>query len=379
MKAIVNDSEIPYGDLICSQIRRDYPHNTELSKCEKVEAITNLIIGTKEVRYGPLPNPESLVYIRNVIRKAIEKREPIPVLVPWGSIKADFSSQLDIAELSALQRIIHLNQEIEKYDECLEVVIRVEDTTGYSLFQMEADHETIVSHSMAYSDDMVRLVNNLKPKGSNIRVVLESQMANAHKFNDLVEFDKYFGLIYQYLRASNPLLKISPNKDLKTLPEYQALAEAGWKGTIPLEQREHYFSSYRKVYGDWSEDKLIRRLSLYFTGSWRRFQLNMTGKQDHWADGFIQLAFVPPIKGLPEGYNQNYVYYRTLPLSDARTHICPWRAKGYLRINGNDIKYKLASFSDNETISRLTPVNVTITNNQGLNEVIIKADYLLES
>lgn len=365
--------EEPYSDLICFHVKKEFPKVTQLTNCEVVEVLSNIIIGTKEVRYGTLPTPESLVVIRYAIRQAMDKGTPIPILVPWGSIKANFESSLDIAELSALQRLVQLSSDVKEYYPLgVEIVIRVEDTSAYTLFSLEGHLDTLREKVDSYSLDMKNLVSILSPD-KQIRVQLESEMELSDKFNNEKFWDNY-RMIYKYLDVTK--INYDPEIMMAT-PEYQRLSQLGWRGYISREQREHYLSNYRKIY-DWDENTNMQRLSLYFAGAWRRFQLEMTGKQDYW-DKFIQLVFVPPIKGLPEGYSHNYVYYRTLPLSQARTHMPPWRAKGYLKINGNTVCHKLVSFNDAETINKLTPINMVITDDSGNLSVTIKADYLLES
>jgi hypothetical protein len=368
-------TEEPYGELLCSHINKRFPAVTKLTKFELVDVISNLIIGTKEIRYGSLPVPEHAIVIREAIRLAIEQNKPIPIVVPWGSIKADFSATLDIAELSAIQRLIQLSVTVkEYYPTGVEIVIRVEDTSGYTLFVLEGDQQKIISNIDSYSTDMKKLVQILSKDGS-VRVQLESEMERALQFNKV--FYELLPLMRRYLVNTWDMIKEYSSNVIK-MHSYIALQQNGWKGIISWEQRMHYINTYERLYPNWSLDMYIERLALYFTGAWTRHQLGMTGKQEYW-DKFIQLAFIPPIKGLPEGYNYNYVYHRTLPLSEARTHISPWRAKGYLKINGNEIHHKLLTFGDTETIGRLIPVQIEISDESSDAKVVINADYLLES
>jgi len=150
---------------------------------------------------------------------------------------------------------------------------------------------------------------------------------------------------------------------------------SGWKGIIPLEQRDHYLSSYEKLYPNLNKEDYLKRLSIYFGGAWARAKLQMTGKQSYWTKN-LQLVFLAPFKGAPKGYADHYVYYRTLPLSQARTHIPAWRSKGYLKINGNSVTHKLTTFNDKELIDKLIPVQLQIYNEDL--SLIINTDYLLE-
>ena len=57
----------------------------------------------------------------------------------------------------------------------------------------------------------------------------------------------------------------------------------------------------------------------------------------------------------------------------------PWRSKGYLKINGNTLTHKLTTWTDTELISRLTKVDMVLSNEDNSLSVIIEADYLLEA
>jgi hypothetical protein len=376
MKTQILNQEEPYAELLCSHVKKEFPQVVKLTTFELMDVLANTLIGTKEIRYGSLPIPESSVTIRTAIRAAIENNLPIPVLVPWGSIKADFSATLDIAELTAIQRLINLAKITkEYYSNGLEIVIRVEDTSGYTLFTLEENLEKIKENINLYSSDMKRLVQILSKDGQEISVQLESEMDNAFQFNTI--FNTHLSLIEQYLFESWDNVKEYPINTSK-MDSYKLLSSLGWKGIISWEQRMHYIEAYERIYPNWKLETHIKRLALYFTGAWTRSLLGMTGKQKHW-DKFVQLSFTPPIKGVPEGYNYNYVYHRTLPLSEARTHISPWRAKGYLKINGNEIHHKVTSFNDKDTNERLTPIKMEIYNEEQNLSVIINTDYLLES
>ena len=371
MKTKLISVEEPYGELICKHISTQFPSVSTFNSNDLVDILSTLIIGTKEVRYGSLPTPESLVVIRNVIREAISNNTAIPILVPWGSIKSNFSATLDIAELSAIQRLVCLCENVKRYYfKGLEIVIRVEDTSGYTLFSLENNSLTN-SNIDSYSRDFKNLVSILCPTG-DIRVILESEMVNAGAF----EADNivYSNMILRYLLDSMELIKFAPDK-VYGLDSYKLLFVSGWKGIIPQEQRDHYLQTYARLYPNLKEEQYLERLSLYFGGAFARAKLGMTGKQSYWTSS-LQLVFVPPVKGTPVGYTDHYVYYRTLSLNQARTHMPAWRAKGYLRIVGNTITHKLTTFSDSDLIDKLTPVQLEVYNDNL--SVTINTDYLLE-
>lgn len=374
MKTIITNEE-PYGEVLSRYFQQEFPTVGDINTTDLLEILTTIIVGTKEVRYGPIPPAEGLVVIRKAIKTAIDNQAPIPILVPWGSIKANFSPDIDVAEISAINRLSCLVQSIKKYYPIgVEMIVRIEDQSGYTLFALEGDQSMIKANIDSYSEKFFLLFGILLPENvlDSITPILESNMKNAEQFN--IVFKENVSLMEDYLVDSMDIVKNSP-KRAYDLPSYQNLLARGWRGIISTEQRMHYLSAYERLYPDWHIVTMIKRLALYFAGALTRHQLGMTGKQSHWTD-FIQLAFIPPIKGLPEGYNHNYIYYRTLPMSSARTHIPAWRAKGYFKIQGNTLTPKLTTFSDAELIQKLIPASVSLSN--GINTVRVQTDYLLE-
>lgn len=363
----------PYADLICKHMYRQFPQVMHNNKA-MLEVLSDIFIGTKDSRYGPVPSPEFQVTMRAAIKRAIDLGVPIPVLVPWGSIKSTFVDNIDTAELSAISQLNQLKSMVEQvYPVGLDIVVRIEDTSGLSLFQLEGNQETIRMGSELYSksmQDMITIVGS----DYKFRGIRESEMGNAASFEEEASVAAY--MINNYLQDSKNLIHILPPNKVVELASYVKLKEVGWKGIISPEQREYYLNSYKKNYQDWNEDRLLQRLSLYFGGSLARHNLKMTGKQDYWDNQFIQLAFVPPIAGLPEGYNKNYLYYRTVPNSQCRSHMPPWRAKGYLKITRESISNKIVSWHD-PIVEQLETAQIKLEDNS--KSVVIQTDYLAEN
>ena len=356
-----------YKSLIETHLIKELPQIHVENNNTLVDVLTDVLYNTKNIRYGAIPPVESQVVLRDVLRKYIQNDLPIPILVPWGSIKADFSAQVDIAEVSAIQTLVNLNNQVKQYyPKGLDISIRLEDTSGFRLFSMEDNYQQIVINSKSYVEDMNTLVQLLS--NYSITVMPESQMENSHLFNDYEK--KNSELIFNYLVRTKNSTNLS--EDIKELKEYAQLLEAGWKGIISHEQREHYLSSYRKLYKDYNENRLLERLSLYLGGALTRFQLNINGNKDEWDMGYLKVSFIPPVKGNPEGYNYNYMYYRTVSMNQARTHLAPWRAKGYLRIQGGAISTKLSTFGEDIELIANT---VSLYNN--VSAVNVRADFLL--
>jgi hypothetical protein len=359
----INCQNTEFADLISLHLHKQVPCTTCTGN-DLVEILTEILYGGKNVRYGSLPPVEAQVVVRDVIRHWTSLNEPIPCLIPWGSIKADFSPNVDIAEVSAISILMALNTNVKQYyAPGLKMVMRIEDTSGFQLFAMEKNYNSIVVNSIDYSNSLVNLLYILSH--GEIIPFLESEMTNALDFEDKEKVNTE--LILNYLKESTGV-----PEDMN-LESFQILKQMGWKGYISTEQREFYLGQYRKHYHDYNEDKLLRRLAMYFGGSFTRHQLEMTGKGKTWGNKFLQIAFNPPIKGLPEGYNYNYLYYRTIPANQARTHMPGWRCKGYLKIEGRTVNSKICSFHD--VPEDLIQNSVVLSD--GDTSVTVKTDFVL--
>lgn len=378
-KSVIQDGEVnPYGDIICNHIKRNNLKISNFNSCELVDLLSDMIINTKEYRYGPSPDPEHLVNIRSIIRDSIMDNQPIQVLVPWGSIKSDFSGNIDIAELSAFQTLSLLYDQVKSvYEPGIIFNIRVEDVSGLHLFQL--DKAPRLEYSMNwYSNSLALLARVLDPGAWFLIVKQEMNMPNSKDFWKTA--DNLMPIFLDYLIATEGILTDDGFNEPYLIKHHEKewgnLISVGWNGFINRTQRDHYLSAYSKLYPNLPKEKYLERLAIYFAGSLTRFKLGMTGKPKY--GRCIQLSFVPPIPGMPYGYNHSYVYYRTLPYSQARTHICPWRAKGYLKIEGNKVTSKICSVNDEYPINHLVKAHTILEGEYG-SRATLSTDYLLIS
>src|SRR5258706_484891 len=130
----VPDLGNPYRDMIAEFLSRTFPANLD-NKGNVLEALTAAFVTTSKIRFGPSPNPESLVAIRKVLASAIEGGVPVPMLVPWGSKKPFNSASIDIAELGALKMLMQLQDRVKPFHTPgIQINLRLEDVGGYYLF-----------------------------------------------------------------------------------------------------------------------------------------------------------------------------------------------------------------------------------------------------
>lgn len=361
MMKVIGNGE--FAEVISRYFYRSFPKATKIDKENLLEILTDLLVGTREYRYGPKPKVESLYVIRQTISKAIELNVPIPVLVPWGGRKADPSLSVDIAEVSALKQLIAVNEFVKQFfSPGLHIHIRIEDLGADWIYRVQ-DVSTSIEK---YSSDMVLLVNSLKGI-THIEPIRESQLMSKDEYFKLSE--KYSELIestIQAMRAYNDL-------DINTIPEYNQLLLMGWKGEIDRTQQDYYIERYKKLYPGLKEEEYVLMLSDYLGGAKARYDLNGRAEPDSSVGSHVQITFVPPIPGAPKGLFSNTLYYRTVPESSGRTHIAPWRGKGYIEIVDD---YPVAKIVHNaREIADIYENTVELADDRGQNPLVVRADY----
>lgn len=353
-----------YDSLICEYFNREFP-NVKVNNDQLLEILSEILLGTKETRYGAIPAPEHLVVIRDVIRTAIEQGTPIPILVPFGGIKGNKSAELDIAEVSAIKRLVRLDSDIKRfYSQGIHANIRVEDLGALWLYG--ESYESIIQ---SYARNM------------NLLTVLLAGDSRIHAKSEWVimqDKNKYFQLSDAYSRFLFEYMYWSDGREdrLGKGADFEALQREGWKGVIPFEQREYYINTYMKLEPGITRNDAIKKLADYFGGSKARYDMNGIASPSK-DSKHIQISYVQPIPGVPKTMFNNTLYYRTLPLSEARSHMPAWRSKGYLKIDSKgEVKAKITSWNDKETIDQLTKSKIQVVD--GDLSVDIQSDYLLE-
>lgn len=354
----------PYAAVICRYFSMQFPRIINASDSQLLEILTTIMVGDKNIRYGPVPPPEQLVVIRKIIAHSIELGLPIPVLVPWGGRKLDKAISLDVAEVSALNQLITVNESVRKYyNPGLQINVRIEDLNAEWLYK---DHEGIDDYTLG----MVNLITILKGE-NNITPMLESQMMSNEKYVEVSV--RYADLLTDVIVKQ----MASPEVDVTTLPSFQKLLQAGWQGKIPSEQRNYYIDRYKVMEPGKDNLYYAAKLADYFAGSKARYDLNGRGNPTSKVEGFIQINFANAVPGAPVSIFNNTLYYRTVPMKDGRTHIAPWRAKGYLEIGtDNLIKTKVTNWGNKELIDSLQPVTLQFADSE--EKILIQADYTCE-
>jgi hypothetical protein len=197
----------------------------------------------------------------------------------------------------------------------------------------------------------------------------------AIKESEIMSKERYFSLSESY----SPYLTTAILKRLQSSEEsLSELKTINWRGNLPIEQVNYYIDRYKILYPNLATYEYIKLAADYLAGAKVRYELDGRFEPVIFSDReHISISFVPPVPGAPISLFGNTLYYRTVPENQSRTHIAPWRAKGFLEINqDNSVKIKITSFGNNEIIGGLHPLR-TVFENQSIS-TWVDADYLVK-
>lgn len=359
------EDENHYAELIRAFFVDQFPSATHADKSTKLDLVTAALIGTGQVRLGPQPNPESLVAIRDVVRRALDTNTPIPVLTPWGSKKPANGVHVDVAEIGALKQLACIQERVLRHHAPgLRLILRIEDASGYYLFGDEGASRHAID---TYSQSFVKLIRVLGLRF--VEPVLETALFDPRAYAEMAE--ELVPIMEQYLIETDAFgfegwQERESRKRLHAFfPQFQ--------GEIPLEQRTYYRGLYTKLFPGISPAEATHKLARYLASAVVRNKIKGRGDDPSWEGKYLQVTFAPPIPGAPASTVSRFLYYRTLPTNMARTHIPPWRAKGYLEMAGRRATPKIASWSD--LPPGLVPCAARLTGNG--EELSVSTDYLI--
>lgn len=349
-----NDAD-PYAGLVEQFLSSVFPANLDDSGAV-LDALTAAFVATGSVRMGPAPKPEGLVALRQRITYWTSRDLPIAVLSPWGSKKSVNDHTVDVAELQAIRRLEALRDRVRRhYAPGIVVQLGIEDLGGDYLWRDEPGARTASSQ---YVRDLVALGTVLDGGQGWLRPIPESSHVCYTAFE--AKADAFLG----------PLTDILTVGGTRALDKLHAL---GWQGDVPAEMVAWYLRSYEKLYPTLGAYERIDKLARYLAQSAARYQTGAKFADKSWAGQYVQVNFPLPVPGLPAGLADARLYYRTLPLSYARTHMPAWRAKGYVVIgNDNSVTPKLASWFEPRDY---TPLKVRLSSEHAT--VCIESDYIL--
>lgn len=323
-----------------------------------VDIITQLLIGSKKVRFGNYPSDYCCNSIKNLIQQKIANNKPIPILVPMGPHKTIVDENIDLAEIYALKTLSALNSRVcEFYPNGLRFYLRGEDITGWFLTGASPE---IKSNIENYLTNLEKLIHILK-YDKFIIPFRESQLIKYADVTTLI--DIYFKPMQAYINDTDNGLD-----NCQELTSYKILKALGWKGDIPLEQRAFYKERYRRNYPNKSDLEINEMMINYLAISFAKSQLGALVPLSI-KNNFIQLTFAPPVPGIPLDIASRRLYYRTLPSNISRLHLPFWRAKGFLSLENESVRLSINNWSNHDKFHRHA---IKLSSNN--NSVILVAD-----
>lgn len=311
------------------------------TKDNLVDIITQLLIGSRKVRFGNYPSDYCLYSIKEVIKQKIANNEPIPVLVPMGPHKTIVDENIDLAEVYALKTLSSLNSRVSKlYSKGLHIYLREEDVTGWFLTGTSTEVRDSIEKYLANFEKLIRILRY----DNFITPFRESQLV---RYEDIVALiDVYSNPIRNYINDTN-----GDSDNYQELTSYKVLMALGWKGEIPLEQRDFYRARYKRNYPDKSAFEIDEMIVDYLSISFAKSQFGAL-VPEHIKSDFIQLTFAPPIPGIPKDIVFRRIYYRTLPVNISRMHLPFWRAKGFLNLNNGEVNLAINNWDSQDKFHR---------------------------
>lgn len=337
-----------YHKLIERYVSRQFPQMAVNGTEDKVDGVMSAFLGTKQFRIGPLPNPESIVKMRDVIRNAINTDSRIPLLIPSAARKFhDASGEIDMAELSALQILGCTVERVQRFHPPGMIIhIRMEDLTKRVI---SSDIPWIEHRTERYISDFRKLIYVLG-YSDFIKAIAESDLADPVVFKQVAK-----------QAADEFILHINNRNELHQWP-----SPKGWTGNVSEEMISFLSARYRKLYPTVSDANHVKMISEYLGTIVARRRLGAYGG---WDRGQLEISFASPLPDAP--HDSTRVQYRTVPRSESTYNTPYYNAHGHLRISSTD-DVRLSLNPDRQ----LQIGHITLT--EGDVSVRIGADYSLE-
>lgn len=324
-----DSSELNFvNDLVDRFLLNELPGATVANNESLVDVVATLFMGTRTIRLAGTPSPESQVMIREVIRSAISQGRPIPVLSTSGP-KKNNSGQVDLAEFSAIQTLVCLQERVTKYYKPgMDFRIRLEDTTGIFLEQVDAAYDM-----QQYCSEFARLCaileSRLQPAESFVHAWKESSNKEGSDKMLMLACDNVSAFQYAIATGNQKLVE-----------------EAGWRGGVTPEWRKFLEDRYLRLFPSWTVDDREHLAAKYLSMTLARHLTHMLGNDPDWdIDGkHLELNFAPPSPGAPTASTR--VFYRTMSTKQTKYHIPFWRGKGFFRLTDGTLRMGLIAGSD---------------------------------
>lgn len=295
------------------------------------EKITKILFGSKKNRFGTAPTLDETTFMFERVDNYVAQNRPIEMQLLWGVLKGYGLDQqretADMLDLLGLKRFACLNEQVKQvYSPGLDVSVILEDITEGIIAGDYLDVDNLIG---PYADSLKSLtsVMGISP---GVNIVMESELMERKGIPQEFLEQKAGGiaqLIQQYWHASQ---NISPEK-WESLPEYKILEEAGWKGTIPPEMREHYLCRAQTERPDSEEDVRIWSICKYFGNSLARYSVGLFTNEDPEGPQPVRASLAPHATGASKSLRLGRVEYKLMDDKKSNTSVPPWAGYSYMR------------------------------------------------
>jgi hypothetical protein len=280
-------------------------------------------IGTKAHRLGPAPSNESLAKMLGVIKLAMARYEPIPVLIPSAAVKVPCSvdAQVDLAEFSTIKTLIDLQHRVSWfYPPGLQFRIRAEDAVEYLISEGQ---EHLRRRVDGYVDTLRALITVMGARAF-IQVLRETDLAP--EITLMAAAKRVEPLFLEYLIDS----AIVPDDQHDKLYAYRNLQAAGWNGPVSTELRSFFYARFAANYPHLDPGKHDRMIARYLSSIVARRKCGAVGDHGGWNER-LEISFAQPLPGTSTTGTR--VHFRTVPRWQSKNHLPPWIARGLIEIN----------------------------------------------
>jgi len=316
------------------------------------ENIFALLLGQERMRPRDwVPREEHKKFLLDKIQRFVDANYPVDCFVMSGGAKVFGMAAHwgpDLGDYSWIKGLTEMAECVEKvHSRGIRINVYLEDY-GRRYFSQQSPEET-EARIYAYYEGLTSLASSL---GAKVNLRLESEIFGAIKVpahlqdrfgvKGTCNFDCFATvanvLSDMFERYWTDTKACCPERDTdvnESLESWKALAEVGFKGSIPKIQREYYLKRAQCCSScELVDDSAQRRVTSYLGAAFARKLLGLVTAEFFDSDGEIhpiQLSYVPHAPGTPEHLSWNRIeklaYMRSKKSS--RT-VAPWGGYGCL-------------------------------------------------
>lgn len=255
--------------------------------------LADVLIGSKQIRYGPRPSPANYRHIEDVINRCRREDRPIRIMSMWGATKGYNRGPIqtaDLLDLKALERMLHMDALSHQYHKRgLEFIIFWEDYT-----------ERILTGdvSLTYRISLQRIIRWMGMR--NLHIVSEAER---------ICNDNYGLRVFQNANA------ISQGRQ----------KDVGWRGEIAW---DYYLERAAGEFPTLNQYELRSQVSLYLGLTLARYQYQILPAHD------LKLSFVPYPDCVPDEMRRGRLEHKVKAGKNSNKTAAPWTCFGVIRQDG---------------------------------------------